>query len=145
MMHFDFRSRPRQPRELEPELRNLIDKALAEGRVTVVPQGVSGLPGYHYDAVTRQIIRENSKAQVSLSAERRQRFLKAQAVASERRSAKAQQRREEIGAAMDAGQTAKQISEARGETLAAVKEVMKQIRRKRREAERPADPGGAAE
>lgn len=133
-MHFDFRSRPRQPRDLEPELRNLIDKALAEGRVKVVPPGVSGLPGYQYDPATGQIIREAPKAQAAIAAERRERFIKAQSAASAKRSEKAHLRREAIGAAMDAGKTAQEIAAERGETVAAVKEVMKHVRRLRREA-----------
>jgi hypothetical protein len=41
---------------LSPEDRALIDAALAAGRVTVVPQGVSGLPVYVCDPATGKLV-----------------------------------------------------------------------------------------
>ena len=138
-MHFDFRSRPRQPRDLEPELRNLIDKALAEGRVKVVPPGVSGLPGYQYDPKVRQIVLVEKKTAAQTLAKAQERMAHARSVVAARRSEAAERRYQEVGASMDAGMSAEEISKARGETILAIKEVMKIVRRRRRKA---AEAGG---
>lgn len=45
MLHsLDFSFHPAQPRGMPPDMRRLIDEAVAAGRVTRVPMGVSGLP-----------------------------------------------------------------------------------------------------
>lgn len=144
MMQFDFRSRPRQPRNLEPELRELIDRAVADGRVTVVPPGVSGLPGYEYDPQTRRVVMVDPEAtQAAKARAAREAYEKARRAMNARRSEAAEQRYAEIGAAMDAGRTAEQIASERGETLLAVKAIIKKINRRRREAARGSDEGGA--
>jgi hypothetical protein len=47
---------------LSPQDRALIDAALAAGRVTVVPRGVSGLVAYVCDPATGKLVRDDGSA-----------------------------------------------------------------------------------
>jgi hypothetical protein len=70
-LHLDIRSRPRKPRGISSDLRALIDAALSEGRVTVIPAGVSGLPYARWDDQKKCLVDEDSRPLAEKAQDRR--------------------------------------------------------------------------
>lgn len=124
MKSLNFRRTPPQSRGLDEETRRLIDQALSEGRAKTIPQGVSTADEYVWCGKRCKLVTTEPKKPA---------YLAKRNPVNEERIRKSKERRGQISAMMDQGMSAKQISEARGETLLAVRAQMKYIRRARRQ------------
>lgn len=127
MMHFDFRSRPKSSRGLDPELRQIIDEALAAGRVTVIPQGVSGLPGYRWSEKENKVVCDDGRTQAERARDARKAYIEKHGsltALNVQRADRAKRRREEVLAMASGGKSAEQIATERGESLTNVKRII---------------------
>jgi len=121
-------------REIEPHLRELIDNAIASGKVKRIPQGEAALsPKYVWDENKRQLITAVGPTYRELMQSSYGKIKPHVASMNEERKQRAAQREEEIKALLLSGKSLDFIAEERkllGESEITTRRIAKQIIKK---------------
>ncbi len=106
---------------LDPDLRAMIDEAVAAGRVTRVPSGVSAFPlsKWNGKALTNDVTADLDPTP----------FYRARKMMLEKSARNAAARRREIRADVLAGMSYRQIAAKRGEGVESTRKIVQAIRR----------------
>lgn len=114
-------------REVSAQDRQLIDDAIRAGMVKYIPVHTSGLPEYRWDAAKKQIIAVDGPTAKDVQRRSVEASIRS-------RNLKANSRYGAVMALFDAGQSYADIAAERGETIAAIKAVVRKVRQRRRDA-----------